>query len=323
MSCRNAGVLPVGVQVFFTPFTAAQAQDSPFCQTHAAHFVEVGGAHAIKDSQLLHISVIHHFCEYMQGTVDSHRDKSIVICPEDSCSQSVANACLLCGAYLLLCERRALQHVLTAFESTLSTMARCRSDSVMDCWRALEHARALRWLGAADASSEPLYDVEMAAHYACPINGHVHVLVPGRLLLFPAPALLPAGQEWAQAPSSGSTARVFSAGFLADLLADLGVSSVACVGQTSGRDAAAFAARGLDVHDLGLDPRRPALLRAVDQLLTVSRASPGAVAVFGGDGEALPKPVRTLVAACLMVELGFSAGAASAWIRMLCPALAV
>jgi hypothetical protein len=315
---------PVGSHVFFTPCTAARVQETHFCLTHATHFVEIGGAHAIKESPLLHISVIHNFCEYMQDTVDLHRDQSIVICPEDNNSQSVANACLLCGAYLLLCERKELAHVLSAMKKILDTMVKSRSASLINCWRALEHARTLRWLGAADESSEPMYDVEMATHYALPINGHVHVLVPGRLLLFSAPELLPAGQEWARASPPHSTARVFSAGFLADLLADLGVSAVACLGQTNSRDAAAFAARGLDVHNLGFESRRLAMLRAVDQLLAVSRASPGAVALFGSVGDAeLPEPMGTLVAAYLMVELGFSAGAASAWIRMLCPALDV
>jgi hypothetical protein len=70
------------------------------------------------------------------------------------------------------------------------------------------------------------------------------------------------GQVWAQLSTSRPTARAFSAGFLADLLfdRDLGVSAVACVGQADGHDTAAFAAHGLDVHDLGLDPRRPAPL---------------------------------------------------------------
>ena len=91
------------------------------------------------------------------------------------------------------------------------------------------------------------------------------------------------------------------------------------MGQTGGRDAAAFAVRGLNVHDLGLDPRQLALLRAVDRMpvIAVSRASPGAVALFGGDGEEQPKPVGTQVAANLMRELGFCAAAAAAWIRVL------
>ncbi len=45
------------------------------------------------------------------------------------------------------------------------------------------------------------------------------------------------------------------------------------------------------------------------------------MALFGGDGEALPGSVGTLVAANLMVELGFCAEVLAAWIGMVCPAL--
>ena len=320
-------IRPVGYNVSFTHEPSSRA--TQFCLSHATHFVEIGGAYSVKCVKQLQLSVVHAFCDYMQDTLDSHRGQRVVVCPEDSSQASVATACLLCGAYLLLCESREMTHVLNTFQysfewiDTVSEEGNDYSTSIIGSWRALDRARALHWLGYADDVSEPMLDVDMAVHYARPSNGNVHVLVPDKLLLFPAPASLPDGQEWAQASASRPTARVFSAGFLADLLLDLGVSAVACVGQADGRDAAAFAARGLDVHDLGIDPRRPALLRAVDRLVAVSRASPGAVALFGGDGDGLPEPVGTLVAAYLMVELGFCASAAAAWIRMLCPALDV
>ena len=82
---------------------------------------------------------------------------------------------------------------------------------------------------------------------------------------------------------------------------------------------AAFSERGLDVHELGLDPRRPALLGAMDRLLAVARAAPGAVAVFGGGGA--DGVVGTLAAAWLMREYGFGGEAARAWLRLVCPAL--
>ena len=61
-------------------------------------------------------------------------------------------------------------------------------------------------------------------------------------------------------------------------------------------------AKGLDVHDLALDARRPALLGAMDRLLAVSRSAPGATALFpghGGGGEALPEDaLREACALC-------------------------
>ena len=87
-----------------------------------------------------------------------------------------------------------------------------------------------------------------------------------------------------------------------------------------GSDAAALRAGGLDVHDLALDARRPALLGAMDRLLAVSRAAPGATALFPGPGEGgeeLGEHAGTLGAAWLMTVFGFGSGGAAAWIRMM------
>ena len=126
----------------------------------------------------------------------------------------------------------------------------------------------------------------MAVHYALPDTGGLHIIVPDKLLFFPAPASLPAGQAWADASSGDAgPGRQFSAGFLAELLADLDVTAVVCLGRTGSSDAAAFRRRGLDVHDLNLDRRRPGLLGAMDRLLSLSLSAPGAVAVCGWGGD--------------------------------------
>ncbi len=168
-----------------------------------------------------------------------------------------------------------------------------------------------------------MLDVEMASHYALNSNGGVHILVPGKLLYFPAPKALPVNQAWADVSMPGQpTVRRFSATFLAALLSELDVSAVVCLGRTSGTAAAAFRAGGLDVHDLALDARRPVLLGAMDRLLSISRAAPGATALFPGanGGEAVPVWVETLAAAWLIADFGFESGAAAAWVRMVCPA---
>ncbi len=99
---------------------------------------------------------------------------------------------------------------------------------------------------------------------------------------------------------------------------------MACLGRTGGGDAAALRAGGLDVHDLALDARRPALLGAMDRLLAVSRSAPGSTALFPGGGggrrrEALPQCAGTLAAAWLISDFGFCGDAAAAWVRMVCP----
>ena len=119
--------------------------------------------------------------------------------------------------------------------------------------------------------------------------------------------------------AGGLPERLFGAGFLADLLVDLDASAVACLGRLRCADAEALGARGLDVHDMGLDPARPALLRGMDRLLAVSRAAPGAVALVGGGGHA--GAAGALAAAVLVREHGFDGEGAGAWLRLVCPSL--
>ena len=261
------------------------------------------------------------------ATLESRPSEPIIVCPENDDPSSLRSACLLCGAYLLLIEEASLELVLATFHGVLQSIsgavgAEIRNEPIVGCWRALDRACALRWLAKpSDGPAEPALDTDMASHYAHPANGGVHVLVPGKLLLAPPPALLPAGQEWADATAAagGPAVRRFGAGFLADLLADLDVSAVVCLGRSGEGEVAAWGSRGLDVHGLGLDARWPALLGGMDRLLAVSRAAPGGVALVGGGERGAA--ARTLGSALLVREYGFDGDAAEAWVRLMCPSL--
>ena len=43
-------------------------------------------------------------------------------------------------------------------------------------------------------------ELEEILHYACPANGDIHPVVPGKILCFPTPAMLPPGVQWADIP---------------------------------------------------------------------------------------------------------------------------
>ena len=332
-SAAQCLIFSVSEHIRFTAGTAEQAKQQEFCQNNTSHFVEIGESGTTEGAHRVNISTIHAFCEMMANTVDEHRVDPVIVCAENCSPTAKSNACLLCGAYLLLCESMDLDRVCELFKDTLTTLsaskiARNLNTDIVDCWSALHRARHLHWLGTAHDGdeSEPAFDVEMASHYAHPANGNIHVLVPGKLLLFPSPQQLPPDQSWGDTTlrPSGTTTRHFSAAFLGDLLSELEVSAVACLGTAGERDAAAFSARGLDVHDLHLDPRRPGLLSAMDRLLAVTAAAPGAVALYGGGrgGADAPEYVGTLATAWLVGEYGFGAAAAGAWVGMLYPALA-
>ena len=308
--------------VTFTSRSALKAMSDGYCAQEAAHFIDIEPS-AVSMGAFLHISVIDTFCRTVSDAVESRPDTPIVICPHDDSESSLRNAVVLYGAYRLLCQQETLKTVVDDLRTTVQVLS-LGGGAIIDAWSALDCARVLRWLATPDCIDGPTLNIEMAAHYALPANGGLHVLVPDKLLLCPSPASLPAGQAWADASpghAGPGRCRRFSAAFLAELLADLDVSAVVCLGRTGRDDAAAFRRCGLDVHDLDLDPRRPGLLGAMDRLLSLSRAAPGGVAVCGWRGDEAGvgyESVRALGAAWLMAEGGFGSGAAEAWLGMVC-----
>ena len=203
--------------------------------------------------------------------------------------------------------------------------------TVHDCWQALDQAMRLGWFVPPSSDAEPLLDMDEHTHYASAANGAVHLVIPGALIFFPTPAddLISEGQEWADSEAaSGRTVRRFSPGFYASLLADLGVSAVACLGSGSPCTARALHARGIAAMDLAPEAASAAsggggalaaTVLALDRLLALAAAAPGAVAVHSGAGAEWPAAVGTLAAAFLIRRFGFAGAAAVAWLHMLAP----
>jgi hypothetical protein len=309
--------------VCFSPSPSIQQREKDL--TKGAHFVKVAS------SQLKHIKffVVSDFCEAICEAIKSHKNAPVIVCPEDGSMNSLKIAILLFGAYQVVCKNFTVAQLLNDMKDDIDKIAvdqtraqETESHKIKNYWNALERARRLQWMASPSAEDiDPILDMEMAAHYAQPANGNLHVLIPGKLLLCPTPAPLPPGQDWADESRDGQAAtRRFSAGFLGALLADLGASAVAGLGRVDGAAAAALGECELDVHDLGLDLALPALLPALDRLLAVSRAAPGPVALCGGDeGAAGLELVGTLAAAWLMREWGFGEGEAAAWVGMTLP----
>ena len=62
-----------------------------------------------------------------------------------------------------------------------------------------------------------------------------------------------------------------------------------------------------------------AIVHALDRLLALASATPGAVAVHSGAGAEWPEAVGTLAAACLIRRFGFAGAAAVAGLHMRAP----
>jgi hypothetical protein len=294
------------------------------------------------------LQLIDEFCTRLSLACES-REKNqqyVVILPGNTDDTAITTASMLLGSFLILHRGHSVDAVLAAFQDLSHRFVplTCPSNpddahivTLHDCWRALGRALLLGWFVPPASDDEPALDAAELAHYARPANGGVRILAPGALLLFPTPSDdLPAGQEWADAVAAdGRAARRFGAGFCASLLADLGATSAACLGRASPAAARALAARGvapLDLHLAAPAPRAgggapaPAaaaagglLLRALDRLLTLARAAPGAVAVHCGAGGGAEWPaawLATLAAAFLISRFGFSGPEAAAWVHL-------
>ena len=198
--------------------------------------------------------------------------------------------------------------------------------SVMDCWKALHHAKSLGWIdlskdpdfyiGENDDTGSTRLDLDECIHYSDPINANLHILLPGKLLFISSPTDLPDGRQW----MDEGAARRFSPSFYADLLGEFDVVLVICLEQCD-YNPAPFAHRGIGIEELHLRNDSPDILRAADRFLSLLHAAPGAVAIHG-DADGL-RYAGTLVSAHMMSRLGFGAADAAAWMRMACPALLV
>ena len=245
----------------------------------------------------------------------------------------ITRCCLLLGGYFVVyhdVELKELEEMFAPISGGFVPMRASLEDdecvTVLDCWRALHHTKRLNWYDftTAEVDIDRCIDMQEYLHYDNPANGSMHSIVPGKLLAFSCPAQLPDGVEWADAGG----ARSFSAGYFADIFGDFGVRMVVrCGGATY--DARAFERCGIGVEDLLLGAAGPAasgadMLRAVDRFMTLTRLSPGAVAVHGGapDGSLGPGG-RLLVEAYLIRRHGFGGPDALAWALMAQPAPAM
>ena len=273
------------------------------------------------------------FCSNLREIVENTNPATdILICSGGSNAE--AASFVLVGCYLILHEGQRLETVKALFHNRMpgpalavaqstghSSIGSAGSADSSDVWDALDHAVRLGWLSPTAPDAEPALDLEEQAHYARPANGGVHIVVPGKLLFLREPdCRLPPGRDWADAEAAdGTAARRFSPAFCASLLSALGVSVAAGLeGRLSPAAAAALADAGVDATELGLERDGGGMLRALDRLITLSRAAPGAVAVVCGEG-GTAGAAETLVTAFLVGRHGFTAAAAAAWVRLAAP----
>jgi hypothetical protein len=168
--------------------------------------------------------------------------------------------------------------------------------TLLDCWRALEQGRSLGWIGMPKPAPAPpglwgQIDVDEYEHYDDPMNGDLHIVVPGKFVAFKGPKDL--GGKTYHDDNQGY--RHFSAGYYGDIFRSLGVTAVVRLNEAqydpadfTGRDfflgrAAQLGGRGLAAQKAGSEPEShvPGVLSGITPKTRVTGEAPKPANVAG------------------------------------------
>ena len=232
------------------------------------------------------------------------------------------NKILALGVYMIMHLERDLQTTKRCLGPSLQSINQhdpsARTElRVEDYLGGIMRAKAIGWVHFGPDG----FDAEEYAQLGSPLNGDLHEVVPGRLVLMQGPRDLPGGARWhdtpARAGGGGLARRDFSAAHCADTLAELGVRAVVRCGGPD-YDGAGFEAAGIAVVDLRWAEGAAPPIDVVAKFLAVVERLPGAVAVHGGHGAGRGRP-GALAALYMMKHHGFAAREAAGWLRIVRP----
>jgi cell division cycle 14 len=270
----------------------------------------------------LNLASIVDFVRALEDEMADHPDSKIIFCVGDG-RRTLTNAVFLLGCYMILkldmTPEQAAQRFLWLEPSHIEPYRDATFAppdfrlSLLDCWRGLAKGKQHGWVRySATGYMWGAVDIDEYRHYDSVAQGNLTEVVPGKLVAFQGPVDLPGGAEYRD---DASGARVFSPGFYADLLLDMGVDTVVRLNEAR-YDAAELTSRGLRHVELEFDDCTCPPAAVVAAFLAAVDAAEGAVAVHCKAGLGR---TGTLIALYLMREHGLGAREAMGWLRIMRP----
>jgi cell division cycle 14 len=264
------------------------------------------------------------FIQRLDHEIRQCASSAIVYCAKDG-PRELTNAAFLLGAYMVLklgvppsdvaqCFSELRADLLEGYRDATFSIPTFRL-TLTDCWAGLHQAIQRGWVGLPSPTAPQLwggFDLEEYAHYDDPLNGNLHVVVPGKLVAFAGPRDLP-GQRAYHDDALGT--RAFSPAYYRDIFRELGVTAVVRLNEAR-YDRCVFTDAGIAHHDLYFDDCTAPPPALVARFFRIVDAAPGLVAVHCKAGLGR---TGTLAALLLMRREGFSARAAVGWLRIVRP----
>ena len=268
----------------------------------------------------MNMACVTRFITQLQNELVDFPDDRHFYCVEDG-KRSLTNAVFLLGCYQLLILDQSVDEISDCFSWMKPEHFEEYRDAtfavptfrltLVDCWRALDKAKMLGWVGMPDPDGFcGTLDIREYAHYDQPYEGDLHEVVPGKLIAFVGPTDI--GEEL-YLDDAGY--RRFSPAFFAGIFEEFGVSAVVRLNEAQ-YDGRAFADQGMALIDLPFDDCTPPPPPVAEAFLAAVDGAKGLVAVHCKAGLGR---TGTLIALYLMRSEGFTAREAMGWLRIMRP----
>ena len=264
----------------------------------------------------LSLRSIHRLCGMVHQASERGPDRGVTVGPFRT-AKDMTNSALLVGAYLLLCQAVPLPTIVDML-GPVSPLFEWYDDadcSVIDALCALEHAKKITWIDfdannflradSKELPNIPKLDMEEFSRHADKTQGSIHIVVPGKVFVFPEISLNSA--EW-----TDNEKRRFSSAVYAELLQDLGCNVVIKDWQ-SVLNETAYEEKNIHIQDMDLR-QGTHLLGQCNSLLHFAK-HPGSVVAMQKCSDS-DRTCTTLLVFLLIRQYAFPPGSSSAWLSM-------